>query len=150
MEVRKCPLTYEEKRHMIAKEAFLRSEKRGASGDPVEDWLGAEAEVEEALNADCRPDREQESSAYDRMRREVRRIMEKAEETVNAENISQASKRVRQEIADSIEKLGRNWDSFRIRQGDFFAGWKERGSHSLNRTTKAIQDWLDRRGRKQD
>lgn len=40
-----------ERRHeMIAEAAYLRAERRGfADGDPVEDWLDAEREIDETL-----------------------------------------------------------------------------------------------------
>lgn len=40
----------EQRWRMIAEEAYLRAERRGfANGDPVDDWLAAEREVDERL-----------------------------------------------------------------------------------------------------
>lgn len=39
----------EKQREIIAREAYLRAEKRGFNGDPVQDWLEAEAEVSEMM-----------------------------------------------------------------------------------------------------
>jgi hypothetical protein len=40
----------EQRRHMIASAAYLRAERRGfTNGDPVTDWLEAEAEIDAAL-----------------------------------------------------------------------------------------------------
>jgi hypothetical protein len=40
-------LSQEERRGLIEREAYLRAERRGfEGGDPVDDWLAAEAEVE--------------------------------------------------------------------------------------------------------
>jgi hypothetical protein len=165
--IQKCPLTNEEKHNMIAEAAFLGAEKRDFPGDPVADWLAAEAEIEDALTAYCRSeDQEQEYSAYQRIRTEVHRVLEKAEETVNAEAIRQAlekvtgqlrqagefvpetidraSKAVKQEIAGSIGKLGYNWDHFRINQSELLASWKDKGTHTMSRTTKSFYDWLNR------
>lgn len=45
-------VTPEERRQMIAEEAYLRAEKRGFEpGAEVQDWLEAEAEVERQLMA---------------------------------------------------------------------------------------------------
>jgi hypothetical protein len=152
---------------MIAEAAFLRFEKRGYPGDSVQDWLGAEAELEDALASYCRSaDQAQELSAYRWIRAEVRRILERAEDTVNSdtvknalakavaelrqlgdflpETVDKASKSVRQEIAGTIEKLGQNWNNFRIRQSELFASWKEKGTHTLNQTTHSFYDWLNR------
>ncbi len=39
-----------DQREMIAREAYLRAEKRGFNGgDPVQDWLEAEAKVSEMM-----------------------------------------------------------------------------------------------------
>jgi hypothetical protein len=155
--IQKCPLTNEEKHNMIAEAAFLGAEKRDFPGDPVADWLAAEAEIEDALTAYCRSeDQEQEYSAYQRIRTEVHRVLEKAEEAVNAEAIRQAlekvtgqlrqagefvpetidraSKAVKQEIAGSI---GNN-------QSELLASWKDKGTHTMSRTTKSFYDWLNR------
>jgi hypothetical protein len=35
---------------MIAEAAYHKAEKRGFMGDPVDDWLAAEAEIDAALN----------------------------------------------------------------------------------------------------
>lgn len=43
-------LTPEERYRLVAEAAFLKAESRGfVGGDPVEDWLAAEQEVEDAL-----------------------------------------------------------------------------------------------------
>lgn len=165
MDIQKCPLTEEEKHSMIAEAAFLRAKKRDRPGDPVADWLEAEAEVENDLAAYCRSEvRAQEYSAYQRIRTEVRRIVEKTEDNVNAETIRQAlekvtgqlrqvgeflpdtidraSKAVRQEITGTVEKLGQNWHNFRIKQSELFASWKEKGAHTFSQTTQSFHDWL--------
>lgn len=44
-------VTSEERQKMIAEAAYLRAEKRGfAGGDPAEDWLIAEAEIDKILS----------------------------------------------------------------------------------------------------
>lgn len=40
----------EQRRGMIAVAAYLRAERRGFCGDPTEDWLAAEAEIEQRFN----------------------------------------------------------------------------------------------------
>jgi Protein of unknown function (DUF2934) len=173
MDVQKCPLTNEEKQNMIAEAAYLKSRNRKYPGDPVADWLEAEAELDDALATFCKSaDQDPELSAYRRLRTEFRRILGKAGETVNADSIAQAlakataqlrqvgefvpesidraSKAVKQEIADTIDKLGHNWDNFRIRQSELLANWKEIGTHGLNRTTRSFYTWLSRRRSKND
>ena len=54
--ISKAPVTTltisaEERRRMIAEAAYYRAERRGfVGGDPIEDWLTAEAELEGRLN----------------------------------------------------------------------------------------------------
>lgn len=160
MDLQKCPLTYEERHNMIAETAFFKYKQRGYPSDPVKDWLEAETELDEALAAFCRTaEQDQEISAYRRVRLEVRRILEKAEETVNAETIAQAlakvktelrqlgeyfpatidraAKTVKDELSGTIDKLGHNWETFRIKQSELLAGWKEKRAHNF-------QEWLGR------
>lgn len=47
----KAAVTPEERRHMIAEAAYLRAESRGfTGGDPNEDWLIAESEIDKILS----------------------------------------------------------------------------------------------------
>ena len=44
-------ISADDRRRMIAEAAYYRAERRGfANGDPVTDWLAAEAEIEGRLN----------------------------------------------------------------------------------------------------
>ena len=44
-------VTPEERQEMIAEAAYLRAERRGfMDGDPTEDWLSAEAEIDQILS----------------------------------------------------------------------------------------------------
>jgi hypothetical protein len=50
-----CPVSRDEKQRMIATAAYYRFVKKGGSkSDPLADWLAAEAEIEKALQNDCR------------------------------------------------------------------------------------------------
>ena len=52
---RTSPLSAE-RHQMIAQAAYFRAEQRGfAGGQEVEDWLAAEAEIDQLLNADKPP-----------------------------------------------------------------------------------------------
>ncbi len=47
----KSTVTAEERQRMIAEAAYLRAERRGfVGGDPAEDWLSAEAEIDQILS----------------------------------------------------------------------------------------------------
>lgn len=41
----------EQRYHMIAEAAYFHAERRGFSGDPAQDWLDAEAEIDRILQA---------------------------------------------------------------------------------------------------
>lgn len=47
------PVEFDERRRMIEEAAYFRAERRGfAGGDPVTDWVQAEAEVDALLSGD--------------------------------------------------------------------------------------------------
>jgi hypothetical protein len=47
----KSAVTPEERQKMIAEAAFLRAEQRGfAGGDPTDDWLRAEADIDKIIS----------------------------------------------------------------------------------------------------
>jgi hypothetical protein len=48
--VRNKPVAKIDRREMVAREAYLRAERRGFSGgDPVQDWLEAEKDIDAML-----------------------------------------------------------------------------------------------------
>jgi len=50
-----CRISQDEKQRMIANAAYFRAVQRGLGRtDPVADWLAAEAEIESAIEANCR------------------------------------------------------------------------------------------------
>jgi cell division septum initiation protein DivIVA len=52
----RIPVTAEERQRMIAEAAYFRAERRGfVGGDPVQDWLEAEAEIDRMLAAGKAP-----------------------------------------------------------------------------------------------
>jgi len=52
----RIPVTAEERQRMIAEAAYFRAERRGfVGGDPVQDWLEAEAEIDRMLAAGKMP-----------------------------------------------------------------------------------------------
>lgn len=49
-------ITAERRRQLIAEAAYLRAERRGfGAGDPLDDWLAAESEVDTALAQRAQP-----------------------------------------------------------------------------------------------
>lgn len=77
MKLHQCPRTADEKNRMVAQAAYYRYEKRGVTGgDPVDDWLAAEAEFEKYLKDFCQPQPQKQGfGAYQRMRSEIQKIL---------------------------------------------------------------------------
>jgi len=156
----------EQKRRMIAEAAYFRAEKRGfADSDPVQDWLAAEAEIDEFLEKSRDHElQKQELAAYEKMRRRMKKIFADTRDTINVETFKQAfekvnkefkdigeflpetvdkaSKKLKQETAVAVEKLGSNWKDFSDKSSELFDVWKERGTHFLNQASGALSDWV--------
>jgi len=89
----------EERRRMIAEAAYFRAEKRGfAAGDSVEDWIVAERQVDEALGIENPEQMKDEMAAYNRMRREVMRMIGGVRGTVSAKTVRQALDKASKEL----------------------------------------------------
>jgi len=158
----------EEKNHMIETAAYFRAQKRGFSnGDPVKDWLEAEREIDALFQ---QPDDArfsmQEHAAYQWMRAEFKKILSGAQDTINADTISQAfdrsgkelkklgkfvpatvdraGKRLKQEVAAAVEKMGPRWDAFSEKSHGLFEIWKDKGGHFLNQAHTALNSWVRR------
>ena len=54
MKLDQCPVTSDEKQRMVAEAAYCRFANRDfTGGDPVEDWVTAEADIENSLKVFC-------------------------------------------------------------------------------------------------
>jgi hypothetical protein len=160
------PYPGEQKQRMIAEAAYFRAQKRGfANSDPLQDWLAAEAEVNEYLEK-LRDNELQnrELAAYAKMRRRMKKIFADTRDTINVETFKQAfekvnkefkdigeflpetidraSKKLKQETAVAVEKLGSNWKDFSDKSSELFDVWKERGTHFLSQASEALGDWV--------
>lgn len=157
MKLHECPLTADEKNRMIAQAAYYRYEKRGGTGgDSVEDWLAAEAEVEEHLRDSCQPKPQTHArAAYQRMRSEIRKILAPSPEKINADSIrpsfdkmtqklrelgefvpgtfENVGKRTKREIDATGAKLGHRLEDFRVKRTRF-----------LHDTSENFKNWISR------
>jgi len=153
---------------MIATAAYYRAEKRGfADGDPVKDWLEAEKEIEASLNRlDEADSSKHEHAAYRRMRTEFKKILAGAQDTINAETISQAldrssrelkelgkflpatvdraGKRLKHEVAAAADKMSPRWDAISERGHGLFAIWKDKSGQFVNQAQTALSSWVSR------
>ena len=163
--------TSAQKHRMIETAAYYRAQKRGFSnGDPVADWFEAEREIETLLQqTDDTGTNRQDHAAYQRMRTEFKKILAGAQDTINTDTIKQAferagkeikgvgeyvpdtvdraGKRLKQEVAAAVEKMGPRWNTISEKSHGLFEIWKGKGSHFLNRAHSALNGWV---GKNQD
>lgn len=159
----------EERQRMIEEAAYLRAAQRGfQGGDPLADWLAAEAEINRALP---RPQQQKaELALYERLRTEVQDRLSEIRTGVNAESVRDAIERaiarvreaggqtgdtlnrvaesMRKDIASAAERMGPQWETFSERSADVFSVWRDRGSSFLARAAGAVGEWLQQAGRR--
>ncbi len=165
-------VTTEERRRIIAEAAYFRAERRGfRGGDPLEDWLAAEAEVERMLDTG-RGQREEELSAYKKVYGRVRHRLEKAQGRIHAETLKKAlehataevkeagehaastvnkvARAVRKDMASAADRLGPRWEQLSEKTSGVFAVWRDRSTKFLEQAAEGTRDWLKgMRGKKQ-
>lgn len=159
----------EERRRMIAEAAYFRAAARGfQGGDPVQDWLAAEAEIDRMLPP---PERQsEERAAYEKLREEIERRFAEVREAVNAETVRNAVDRavvqlkemggytaetinkvaetVKKDLASAAVKMGPEWKKFSAKSADAFAVWRDRGRGFLASAATAVGEWLQEAGRR--
>lgn len=161
----------EQRQHMIAEAAYFLAEHRGfGGGDPVQDWLTAEAEIDSWLSFD-RPVTSEEAAAYVRLRNEVRKAFSQIQdladpaalknafdravaeakrlESVPAQVMHKAADALRADMARASERMGPAWENFSERSAGLFAVWKDRSRDFLGRTAAAVREWLHREEREE-
>jgi len=159
----------EDRLRMIEQAAYFRAQQRGFSGgDPVEDWLAAEREINRQLPSPQQ--QKQELAAYRKLRERVRHILGEAKESPVAENIRQALaqataqlKQAGEHTADTIDKvaasvekdmvsaaqkIGTRWDAYSEKTADLFQVWRDRGNRFLTGATAAVGEWLQQSSEK--
>jgi phage terminase Nu1 subunit (DNA packaging protein) len=158
----------EERKRMIGTAAYYRAEKRGFSnGDSIKDWLEAEKEIGASFKVPIETDSsKQERAAYQRMRAEFKKILAGAQDTINADTIKQAfdragrelrelgefvpetvdraGKRLKQEVAAAVEKIGPRWGTFSEKGHGLFEIWKDKGGQFVNQAHIALNSWVNR------
>lgn len=152
----------DERRRRIAEAAYFRALQRGfRDGDPVEDWLVAEAEVDHALELGGR---DEELSVYHKLRDRVRRQLTETRSQVNAETLKKAldkatmevreagehaastvnrvARALRKDMASMAERLGPRWEHFSEKTAGVFEVWRNRGAEFIGEASDAARDWL--------
>lgn len=161
----------EERQRMIAEAAYLRAARRGfQDGDPLADWLAAEAEINRLLPR--AQQQKEELALYERLRAEIQDRLSEIRAGVSAESIRDAVERavarlretggqtsetlnrvaesLRKDITSAAERMGPQWEAFSERSADVFGVWRDRGSSFLARAAGAVGEWLQQAGRRLD
>lgn len=155
----------ETRKRMIAEAAYYRAEKRGfRDGDALRDWLEAEAEIDRGRGRSSEQARADEVAAYERLRREVVRLLGEVRGTATAdavrnavdtgvrdlremgthtaETVTRVTAALRKDIASSAERMGPRWESFSEKSAGLFAVWRDRGAEFLGQSADAVTEWL--------
>lgn len=160
------PVSGDVRRQMIAEAAYYLAEHRGFDGgDPVQDWLTAEQEIDSwlAISPAGTPE---EAAAYVRLREEVRKAFSQVQdavdaavlkaafergmaearrlESVSAEALHKAAAALREDLAGTADRLGPAWEHFSERSTGLFSVWRDRGRDFLGRAGDAVRHWLHR------
>ena len=156
------PVSEEERRRLIAEVAYQRAQARGFSGgDPMDDWLSAEREVNRLLPGPQQ--QKQELAAYRKLRTSVEKLLTDAKETLSADTIRAMlddtraqARQLGEYTADTIEKgivtiekemltaarrAGDRLENLAERSTDLFAVWRDRSTQFLGRAASALGDW---------
>lgn len=162
----------QDRQRMIAEAAYFRALERGSGngGNPLDDWLVAEREINQALPSPQQ--QKDELVAYEKFRQAVRKMFTETRGTVNAETVRQAFDRaaeevkktgehtvetvnkisatLRKDMANAAQQMGPTWEAFSERTADLFDVWHDRGSLFLAQAANAVGEWLQGIGAKRE
>jgi hypothetical protein len=152
-----------ERDRMIAEAAYFRALARGfQGGDPIDDWLAAEREINRLLPSPQQ--QKQELAAYEKLRQGVGKILSETRETLSADTIRHAlaqaktqlkslgehtadtvdrvAASVEKDMVHAVQRMGPKWEAFSEKTADLFHVWRDRGSQFLGRASAAAGEWL--------
>ena len=158
-----APRTEQERRQRIAELAYLRALERGfQGGDPVDDWLAAEREVNRMLPKPRQ--QKQELDAYRKLRALVQELFAEVRENMNAttvgdtlerarsrlreageytaDTVDRAAATIEKEMADTVRRLGPTWQSVTGKTADLFDVWRDRSAAFLATAAAGAGQWL--------
>lgn len=142
-------VTDEERKRMIAEVAYRHSMERGTKpGNPMEDWLMAEREINAQLPEPAQQKRELE--AREKLRARVRELLAGTRDTVNAESIRKAMadstahlKSMGEHTADTVDRVAASVEKELIeiahRTGRGLSGASERAIQAVDRTAEHLE-----------
>lgn len=155
-------LSDDERQRMIAEAAYYRAMLRGfQSGDPDEDWLAAEREINRLLPSPA--EQKRELAAYQKLRADVEKLLADTRDTLNADtirlalvaarsrltelgehtadNVDKAIATIEKEMLDASHRMGARLENFSERTADVFYIWRDRGNRFLGQAAQALADW---------
>jgi hypothetical protein len=153
----------EERQRLIAESAYYRAMMRGfQNGNPADDWLAAEREINRLLPSPAQQKRE--LAAYQKLRADVQKLLTDTKDTLNVDTFRQAIDEARTRIKQagehtvesidkaiaSIEKemigasqhMGARLDNLSGRSADLFYIWRDRSGRFLADAGRALSDWV--------
>jgi Zinc-ribbon containing domain/Protein of unknown function (DUF2934) len=170
-------VSQEQRRRLIAERAYSIAERRGfAGGDPRDDWLQAEAEINRELGlggeeaAFSAAQRKNELAAYKKLRGEIEDILSDMRESVSVSNeslkrtLDEAAQRLRKaskysaetiekalaatqkDLSDAAHKIGPRWEAISGKSVDLLEVWRGRSAAFMNHAASALSDWVQQMG----
>jgi hypothetical protein len=159
----------QDRQHMIAEAAYFIAAQRGFNGgDPVQDWIEAERQINRVLPSPKQ--QKEELAAYEKFRSELTTLLASLREGVNAENIQHAFDTALEKIhtaglyaADTISKISDTtkkdmanlvahmepgWEKYSAKTADLFEAWRDRGSSYIANAAAAVGEWSKQVGAK--
>ncbi len=153
-----------ERERMIAEAAYFRALARGfKGGDPINDWLAAERDINHLLPPPAQQKRE--LAAYQALRKEIGERLADIRENLSAETVRDTLQRARQRLksagehaADTVDKVGASiekdlinaaqrmgskWGALSEKTADLFSVWRDRSNVFLGSAARAVADWLE-------
>lgn len=156
-----------ERQRMISEAAYYRAMLRGfQDGNPEDDWLAAEREINRLLPGPTQQKRE--LAAYQKLRADVEKLLADTKDTLSADtirlaivsarnrlntlgehtadNIDKAIATIEKEMLDASHRMGARLENFSERTADVFYIWRDRGSRFLGQAGQALADWAQEFG----
>lgn len=167
MEQSPALLTDQDRRRLIAEDAYFRALNRGfEGGDPLADWLAAEREISRLLPGPKQ--QKEEQAVYIKLRAAIRERLAAVRENVNADTVREALDKARaslrdagehtaetidkvantveKDVAAAVQRMGPAWESFSTRTAGLFEVWRDRSTAFLGQAAGALGEWMKQAG----
>lgn len=155
-------ISEEERRRMIAENAYYRAQQRGFNGgQAIDDWLAAEREISRLLPSPQQ--QKQELAAYQKLRADVGKLLgdikDASADTIReavdtargrlrqleeytADTVEKAVTSVEKEMVSAGHRAGARLEDLSARTTDLFSVWRDRGTQFLTRAATGISEWM--------